>query len=798
MQTHTRQALIWRAWWIVTVLMCAFFAAYAWRVHDFIASRLESQIKTLTVLTRSHVLQSFAEIDESLRGVRFEFEISGPGIDEGKLEASSTPDTAQLLAPFRCMVLVNSTGDAYLRSPAQCYVPDLGTWIEEIQNRLHTPDIIYTTYVTSADTGKSRLIRAIVLQYPDGSFGGLAMALLDTEKILGHLGESGYQGVQNSFSLIENNPLRDTQSMMQVRTPHGMAQLNMQLTYASGTLMKEWLGSVLPPFIGLLAVFFILWRGAKTLSEVLAQQAQSVLLVERSKIENEIQAQFLANMNHELRTPMNGVLTAAELLSETALQPHQQHLLQLIQRSGNFLLNIVNDVLDIGKIRAGKLTLENAPFTVLDALEDVANIVAPLVHDKGLLLLLEFDVHACVQIKGDKTRVQQIMLNLVSNAVKFTTQGFVSCRFYLEPMPDAREVGAVMCCLEIQDTGMGMDMTQSQWLFEPFQQADISISRRFGGTGLGLAIVRQLVHMMDGTVTVNSQINQGSTFRVQWPALQVPTPQPAADQAWQSLVVSFVLQPGIHQAPLTHSLQVHAKHLGLRCIPPEDIDAPQWHASHKVILTNASQEALAMHTRTADTCVIQLCTPGEVWHLKTPDSSSRLLSLSCPLRRCDIEQTLRTLMAPQQRGPVTTLPANDIARPQPLGLRILVAEDNNVNQVLIRQILANLGCQVDLSGNGQEALDLFEKNRYDVILMDCQMPIMDGFKATQKIRAHELAAAPLQPRTPIVALTAMTLETDVQLCLDVGMDDYLSKPLDKTLLEKKLRHWSKPTNDCIP
>jgi CheY-like chemotaxis protein len=205
-----------------------------------------------------------------------------------------------------------------------------------------------------------------------------------------------------------------------------------------------------------------------------------------------------------------------------------------------------------------------------------------------------------------------------------------------------------------------------------------------------------------------------------------------------------------------------------------------------------------MHTRTAGICVIQLCAPGEVWHLKTPDSSSQLLSLSCPLRRCDIEQTLHTLIAPQQRGPVTTLPANDVAQPQPLGLRILVAEDNNVNQVLIRQILTNLGCQIDLSGNGQEALDLFEKNGYDVILMDCQMPIMDGFQATQKIRAHELAATSLKPRTPIVALTAMTLETDVQLCLDVGMDDYLSKPLDKTLLKQKLRHWSKPTNECVP
>jgi len=205
-----------------------------------------------------------------------------------------------------------------------------------------------------------------------------------------------------------------------------------------------------------------------------------------------------------------------------------------------------------------------------------------------------------------------------------------------------------------------------------------------------------------------------------------------------------------------------------------------------------------MHTRTAGTCVIQLCTPGEVWHLKTPDSSSQLLSLSCPLRRCDIEQTLRTLIAPPQSEPLATLAAHDIARPQPLGLRILVAEDNSVNQVLIRQILTQLGCQVDLSRNGQEALDLFKKHRYDVILMDCQMPIMDGFQATQKIRAHELAAAPLQPRTPIVALTAMTLETDVQLCLDVGMDDYLSKPLDKTLLEKKLRHWRSATNECMP
>lgn len=788
MHTTSRKALIWQAWWIVTVLMCAFFTAYAWRVHDFIASRLESQIKTLTVLTRSHVLQSFAEIDGSLRGVRFEFEISGPGIDESQLEASSMPDTINPLAPFRCMVLVNSVGDAYLHSPAQCDVPDLSAWTEDIQNSPRSPSTIFTTFVGASEAKNPRLVRAISLQYADGSFGGLAMALLDTEKILGQLSESGYGHVQQRFALTESSPIPNTQSMMQVHTPHGMAQLEMRLTYDRSELIREWLGSVLPPFVGLIAIFFILWRWAKALSEALAQQAKSDLMVERSKIENEIQAQFLANMNHELRTPMNGVLTAAELLSETSLQPHQQHLLELIRRSGKFLLNIVNDVLDIGKIRAGKLTLESTPFHVLEILEDVASIVAPLVHDKGLLLLLEFDVDTSVQLLGDKTRVQQIMLNLVSNAIKFTTQGYVACRFSLEPVINANAPQQVMCCLEVQDTGIGMDMHQAHWLFQPFQQADISISRRFGGTGLGLAIVSQLVHMMGGSIAVESNVNEGAKFRVQWPTQQVPTSVAAPDTALNSVVISFVLQPGVHQAPLKRSLHVHAKHLGLRCVDAASIGQAQWDAFHWVIMTNDSVNDLTTQTRPAGTSVIQLCTPSEVWQFKAQEATSQMLSLSCPLRRCDIQQALHTLVNPEPSLLVPQLPS--LQKSGPLELRVLVAEDNVVNQVLIRQILVNLGCQVDISNNGQEALDFFTKKTYDVILMDCQMPIMDGFEATQHIRAQEASANSLRLRTSVVALTAMTLETDVQLCLNAGMDDYLSKPLDKTLLRQKLIDWS--------
>lgn len=544
-------------------------------------------------------------------------------------------------------------------------------------------------------------------------------------------------------------------------------------------------------------------REATNRAEVLTEQAQQA---------NREKSRFLANMSHELRTPMNGVLGMTELLLGAGLADSQRRLAEGALRSGRELLNILNDILDISKIEAGRLELETIDFDLRQVVEDVAQLLAEHAHRKGLELACQVRGEVPVALRGDPLRLRQIITNLAGNAIKFTERGEVVIRVgVLEETADT-----ALIQVEVLDTGIGIGAELQEHIFDAFSQADGSTTRKYGGTGLGLSISKQLCEMMGGKIGAESQLGVGSRFRFEVPLQKQPATRPPALALPDEVKGKRVL---IVDDNATTRQVLHEQLLA-------------WEISNR--WADSGPQALALLREAAergepyDMVLLDRVMPGmegdEVARMIKGDPAlaevklvmlypfdgyperERMRRLGCsgyltkPVRPSQLFQSLVKIMS---AGGARDAPEDEVwsdSEDQELSCQgyILVADDSPVNREVTRGMLESFGCRVDLAANGLEVLDAISRTSYDLVLMDCQMPEMDGYEATRLVREGEdkedagakCAIPKGQPlRLPIIALTAHAMADERQQCLDVGMDDYLSKPFSRRQLHTILQRW---------
>lgn len=506
-------------------------------------------------------------------------------------------------------------------------------------------------------------------------------------------------------------------------------------------------------------------------------------------------SQFLANMSHEIRTPMNGVLGLAALLRQTSLTPKQQRLTETIVRSGTSLLDIINDILDFSKIEAGKLELEHTDFRLRMLVDDVLELFAAPAHQKHLELIADVADSVPAFVKGDPARLRQILINLIGNAIKFTAHGEVVLT--IVSIADGEDQSVL--CFSVKDSGIGITPEALRSIFNPFAQADGSTARKYGGTGLGLAIAKQLVSFMGGELWAESQMGAGATFFFTLHLTHSNLGRSTGLCSPHSLPNQCVLVVD-DSLTVRLSLARQLRSWGVTCTVADSGTAAVQ------LLANAAQDGLPY-----DTVVLDLDMPGmngldtvrairdtlqhhhprvilmtPVERLDEAEDPTGLIAatLTKPLRSSDLH---RALSAQNDSSSCSTgRPTRDGERLPTYQGSILLAEDNAVNQEVTLGMLEILGCSAIAVENGRLAIDLLQKQAFTLILMDCQMPTMDGFEATRLIRQQE---QPLGTRIPIVALTANALQGDRETCLACGMDDYLSKPFSLDQLRALLHRW---------
>ncbi len=517
---------------------------------------------------------------------------------------------------------------------------------------------------------------------------------------------------------------------------------------------------------------------------------------------NLAKSQFLANMSHEIRTPMNGVLDMIELLLTSPLTENQQHFAETVHRSAHTLLEIINEILDFSKIEAGKLELDHTNFNLPQIVEEVIELLAERAHQKALELAYFVDSAIPKVLCGDPIRIRQILTNLLHNAIKFTAEGEVVIRINAL---EATETG-VELCFEVRDTGIGIAREYQAHLFESFVQADSSTTRQYGGTGLGLAITKQLVNMMGGRIEVESTLGQGSTFRCTLHVDCAPAEMQSASPPHPSLKglrVLIVDDNATNRKILGHQ----ASAWGIRSDDAVDgaqtLEKLRYAASHGIRydlvlldmhLPDTNGIALARTIKAEPALMfiplVLLTASSSPQDVQDAQHVGIVECLPKPIRQSQFYRVLTDIVQVSSNE----LPAlQRLPSPKPsdgldtLQGHILLAEDNEVNQIVAVGMLESLGCQVHIAANGREALEAFRQQAYDLVLMDCQMPVMDGFETTKALRDYERSEA-LQ-HMPIIALTAHAMAQDREQCLAAGMDDYLSKPYTQEGLHTVLSRW---------